>query len=141
MYILTVPVLGVVAAVVATFILGMLWYSPLMFGKKWMALMGMTMDMGDEMKKNARRAYIINVLFSILTAYILAVFLKNTLLLSYWTAMKIGFLAWLGFVAPALSTEYVFAVQKRPWSLYAINIGYQLTSLLLQSFVLYYFLT
>jgi len=40
--------LAVLVATVVNFVLGGLWYSPLLFGKKWMALMNVT---EEEIKK------------------------------------------------------------------------------------------
>lgn len=45
--------LGVIVGAVASFILGWLWYSPLLFGKRWAAGVGVEMGTADEMPKLA----------------------------------------------------------------------------------------
>jgi len=40
-------------AAVVTFLIGMIWYSPILFAKPWMALNGYTPDKLVELKKGA----------------------------------------------------------------------------------------
>ena len=53
---------GVLMAAVATFAIGMVWYSPLLFAKPWVALNGYTPEKLAEMKKGAARMYGISFL-------------------------------------------------------------------------------
>jgi hypothetical protein len=137
MYAFSVSWLGVILAVIVSMALGMVWYSPFGFGKQWMALVNSIPGSSTNMDKSPRNAYILSTILTFITAYIIAMLLKNLVPLSFTVSLRVGFLMWLGFSAPAMAAEYVFKVQERPWKLYAINAGYQLVSILLQVAVIY----
>jgi hypothetical protein len=78
MYAHHVNLLAVLVSAIATMLIGFLWYSPLLFAKPWMREMGY--DPADaakmqEMKKSAGPAYGASFLTSVLTAFILGLFL------------------------------------------------------------------
>ena len=131
--------IGVILMVVASMGIGMLWYSPSLFGTQWMALIGMTPEMSPEMKKNAGKAYSIMLIPSLVMAYVLAVFIRNSFAPDLIHTIYVGFFAWLGFVATTGSSEYIFNAKPKPWKLYVINVGYQLANLIVGSIILYYF--
>jgi hypothetical protein len=54
--------IGVLMAAVATMVIGMLWYSPLLFAKPWVELNGYTPDKLAALKAGAGRAYGISFL-------------------------------------------------------------------------------
>jgi hypothetical protein len=116
--------LGIVLAAVASMVVGYIWYGPL-FGKAWMKLTGLK-EMGD--KSQMPKNYTIMFIGSLVTAYVLTVFGA-----SFTTA----FWAWLGFQATLLLSSVLF--EGKSWSLYYLNAGYQLVSLLAMAWVLSYF--
>jgi len=62
--------LAVLVAALIPMAVGALWYSPALFAKKWMALVGKT---EEEMKNvNPMKAYGISFLTSLIMAYVLA---------------------------------------------------------------------
>jgi hypothetical protein len=136
----TVNIWGVIVSALAIMILGMVWYSPLLFGKKWMQLVGMTSEMTAEAKKAARTSYLISTIVSLLMSYVLGLFIKNMFTVTLGQSILVAFFAWLGFAATSMSNEYLYAVKQKPWSLYAINAGYQLGSLLIASIILFFFI-
>ena len=74
MSVLGVNLWAVLAAGVAAMIVGFLWYSPLLFAKPWMALMGY--DPSDkakteELQKGAGKLYAISFVASLVTAFVL----------------------------------------------------------------------
>ncbi len=137
MYTLYVNLFAVILAAIASMGLGMLWYSSVLFGKKWMVLVGMTPEMMSSAKSSAKRAYMVSTVASLVMAYILGVFMNNLLVPNLGQALFVGFMAWLGFVATTMINEYLFSVQKKSWTLYLINVGYQLVSLLIGSAIIY----
>jgi hypothetical protein len=116
--------LGIIAAAVASMVVGYIWYGPL-FGKAWMKLMGIK-DMAD--KSEMPKIYGIMFVASLVTAYVLLLF---------GASIDTAFWVWLGFQAPLLLNSVLF--EKKPWNLYFINAGYQLAALVTMSFVLSYF--
>ena len=116
-------------AAIAAMVIGYLWYSPMFFGKRWMKEMGMT-AMGE--KKGMGMTYIIMYIASAITAYVLYhVFAVGGYALA--TPYRITFLLWLGFIAMPLLNGVYF--EKKSWTLYFINAGYHLVTLLVMAFI------
>src|SRR3954470_1950405 len=76
---LTVSVnpLAILVAGIVIFLLGGLWYSPVLFAKQWVALQGKTME---EMKAGGAgpKDYVQVFISGLLTAAILAIFIVRT---------------------------------------------------------------
>jgi hypothetical protein len=118
---------AVLAAAVLMMVLGFLWYSPFLFAKPWMREMGV--DPNDKekvqaMQKNAGPAYAGSFVASLISAFILSLFLHWTRAEGLHEGLGIGFHVWLGFVATVQFTGALFA--KQSMRLFAINTGYQL---------------
>ena len=128
---------SVLAAAVATMILGFLWYSPLLFAKPWMLAMGYDPNdkaKMDEMRKGAGKLYGITFVASLLSAFVLAKIIDVTTVSAVLYGMKIGFAVWLGFVTTVQLTSTLF--KKRPSKLYLIDTGYQLVCYLVMGAIL-----
>ncbi len=128
---------SVLAAAVATMILGFLWYSPLLFAKPWTLAMGY--DPNDkakmeEMRKGAGKLYGITFIASLISAFVLGKVIEITTVNSIFYGMKIGFAVWLGFVTTVQLTSTLF--KKRPIKLYLIDTGYQLVCYLVMGAIL-----
>src|SRR5437879_13917817 len=74
-----VNILAVIVAAVLTFVLGAVWYSPVLFAKQWMAAQGYTPEKLEEMKRRGvTRAYAVSVLCYLVTAYVMALLASYT---------------------------------------------------------------
>ena len=131
MYAHHVNLLAVLVSAIATMLIGFLWYSPLLFARPWMREMGY--DPADaakmqEMKKSAGPAYGASFLTSVLTAFILGLFLHWMHIAEAARPLGLGlgvaFHAWLGFTATVQLTSALFTRQSM--KLFAINTLYQL---------------
>jgi len=123
--------LAILASAVIYMALGFLWYGPF-FGKPWMKLVGMNpKDMTKEQKAAMGKTYAISFIGALIMAYVLAYFIRFTLATTIEAGVITGFWAWLGFVATTGANEFLFAVKPKPWTLYLINQGYILVSLLI----------
>jgi surface polysaccharide O-acyltransferase-like enzyme len=132
-----VNLLSVLAAAIATMILGFLWYSPILFAKPWTVAMGYDLNdkaKMDEMRKGAGKLYGITFVASLLSAFVLAKIIDVTTVTSALYGMKIGFAVWLGFVTTVQLTSTLF--KKRPIKLYLIDTGYQLVCYLVMGAIL-----
>lgn len=111
--------LAISAATVAAFILGGLWYSPLLFHKGWMRANGFT----EKNLEGANQARIFGVafIFTFIMAFNLAMFLNDDKTTMAWGATA-GFLAGFGWAALGLGIVALF--ERRPWSYTLINGGY-----------------
>jgi surface polysaccharide O-acyltransferase-like enzyme len=132
-----VNLLSVLAAAIATMVLGFLWYSPLLFAKPWTVAMGYDLNdkaKMDEMRKGAGKLYGITFVASLLSAFVLAKIIDVTTVNAALYGMKIGFAVWLGFVTTVQLTSTLF--KKRPIKLYLIDTGYQLVCYLVMGAIL-----
>jgi hypothetical protein len=117
--------LHILATALLQWILGALWYSPVLFGKPWNAVVNVPPE-----KKKTR------MIFGMIASYIGSVIVAFMLMHVLWwadaTSLKrsalVGFSLWAGFVFAPLSAQYVY--EGRPFKLFAINTGYWLVALL-----------
>ena len=132
---------AILVAVVANFILGFLWYTPL-FGNAWAKEMGFDTTVkpsGGEMAKGM----VFMVVGNFLMAY---VFAHNMVAWSFVPGMdqmpKVGsvmnsaIFTWLGFYLPV--DIGIVTWEKRSWKLFGINTGYHLAMLLVAATILAY---
>jgi hypothetical protein len=111
-------VLAVLAAAVATFVLGGLWYSPALFGKAWQREAGVT----DEQMRTSNKAMIFGLAFvlSLVAALVFAMFLGPRPPVNL--GLGAGFAAGLCWVAASFGINYLF--EQRSFKLWLINAGY-----------------
>lgn len=120
---------AVLVSAIVSMVIGMIWYSPALFGNAWMRSGGMTKNMMDETKKNGMAwRYIIAFIGSLLIAYVLAHFVDYTQSVSFTEGMLTGLWTWLGFIIPTLLGSVLW--EGKTWTYYLINVLYQLISLL-----------
>jgi len=139
---MTVPAvnyLAVLAAAVVMFILGGLWYSPLLFAKRWIALQGRTEEQmrAQAAAGNMPLMYVSAFVCSLITAIIMAHILAHMAFIMPTGAVHgafFGFMAWLGFAAP---TSYATALfSGKPKQLWLIDSMYYLVSFVLAGLIL-----
>ncbi|MBI3485776.1 DUF1761 domain-containing protein [Candidatus Daviesbacteria bacterium] len=130
----SINLLAVFLAGVAYMVVGFLWYSPMLFGKKWMKLMGISAEDMKKAQKSMVKMYGIAFITGLVMAYILGVFINLTPLASTTDGLQVAFWAWLGFVATVGVTSVIFA--KKPLMLFYIDSAYQLAGMLVMSLVL-----
>jgi hypothetical protein len=122
---------AVLGAVAAKFILGGLWYSPILFLKPWMKSTGIK---EKEMKKGMPKAMVAEVVGGFLMAVVLAHAIHYAQAQGVVQGMVVGFFNWLGFVAVVLTGGVFY--EKKPWNWYWITAGYFLVSLLIMGAIL-----
>lgn len=121
---------AVAAAALSAFVIGGLWYSPMLFGKVWMRANRFT----DEDLKRGNQALIFGASF--LLALIAAVFLGMFIGPQADTAFgaTAGFMAALGWVATFVGIHYLF--ERKPFALFAVNAGYSIVALTVMGLIL-----
>src|ERR1700761_5044626 len=133
---------AIIIAVVANFVLGFLWYTPI-FGKVWAKEMGFNTDM-----KPPASALVKGMVFMVIGNFLMAfVFAHN---IKEWNpvswglppssvppmvdALQAAIFTWLGFFVPVdLNTV---SWEMISWKLFFINTGYHLVSLLVVAMIL-----
>ncbi len=127
--------IGVLVAAVASMLFGMIWYSPKIFGNKWMRLTGISKKKAKEAKEKGMTLHMLGSFVSqIVTAAILSVFLLYAGAASIPASLLVSFLLWLGFIATTQISS-VFWEQKT-WSLFTLNSLYSLCNLFVMAIVL-----
>jgi Protein of unknown function (DUF1761) len=123
--------MAVIAAAVATFVIGGLWYSPLLFGRAWMGENGLT----PEALRTGNRAKIfgLSFVFSLAMAANLAMFLSDAKTTTTWGALA-GFLAGFGWVALGIAVIALF--ERRSWKYVMINGGYMTVAFVAMGLIL-----
>lgn len=111
--------LAILLAALASFLLGGLWYSPLLFGKSWMAASGQS----EERLRSGNPAIVFGgaFLLNFIAAFMLALLL-NGRVNEMQDAASAGFGIGLGLVATSIGVIYLF--ERRPFALLLINGGY-----------------
>ena len=121
--------MAVIVSAAANFLLGWLWYSPMLFGKQWMKMMGfdkLSKAQQADMKKKMGVSIFMGIVTSFVIAYILAHFVAYTGSTTIGMGMQTGFWIWLGFIATTMMGTVLW--EGKPWKLYFINVGYYLVS-------------
>ena len=127
--------LAVLVAAIVAMVIGALWYSPILFGKIWMKLSGFTKkDLKKAKEKGMAKSYTIGFLASIVTAYVLAIFINFSQVSSVMDGVVIGALAWLGFIATTMLGIILW--EGKPVKLYLINVSQYLVSLVVMGAIL-----
>jgi Protein of unknown function (DUF1761) len=120
---------AVAVSAVAYWVLGALWYSPLLFERTFVALKGYTPEQVEAIRASSHAAEIgAAFAVSLVTAYVLAHFVKFTGAETARTGMLTAFWLWLGFVLTTNLSTVLF--EARPAGLYLINNGYHLLGML-----------
>ena len=124
---------AIVVAAIAAFVVGALWYSPLLFGKAYMEVTGMdaaamadmTPPVGELLGEFAR---------NLVVAFVLAHLIARLGAGDWKAAVQLGLWVWMGFQAMLLMGAVLH--EKMPWMLYAIHVGDALAKTLLMAVIL-----
>ena len=127
----TLNIWAILAATVSAFILGGLWYSPMLFHKPWMKANGFTE--ADVAGGNMAKIFGLAFIFTLIMAFNLAMFLNDPKTNLAWGATA-GFLAGFGWAALGLSIVALF--EHRPWPYMVINGGYLTVALVIMGAII-----
>jgi hypothetical protein len=124
--------LAVVVAAIAYMALGALWYSPALFGRAWMRLIGKSKE------QIAADFKAINYLWAIIAAFLASYGIARLML---WTglsgvgeAIKLALLVGVSFVLAAMWVNDSF--EARPRALTLVNVAYHVAGLIVAAIIL-----
>lgn len=122
---------AIIVSSISAFVLGGIWYSPLMFGNAWMKVAGMT----EEMAKQANPAKIYGGAFALtlLAAINLGMFL-NAPNVDLAFGIAAGAATGIGWVAPAFGVVYLF--EQRPTLHWFINGAYWVVTFIIMGAII-----
>ncbi len=113
---------AVLVSALATFVIGGLWYSPILFANAWMKELGFTKEgMGNA---NMLKIFGISFLLMLIIAFNLAAFIGPQADLQF--GMTAGALAGIGWVGTAIGVNYLF--ERKSFRFWLINAGYMAVS-------------
>lgn len=126
---------AVIVATLSTMVVGSVWYTPKVFGNRWMKLAKVTP--GDDAKA-AIRPILITLVVSFISAWVLAG--ASWIAFEFYggsflgAAVFTGLILWAGFTAARFITHDAF--EGRPAALTVMNIAHELVTVLVMSLIL-----
>lgn len=127
------PYLAIFAAAIASWLFGAVWYG--VFGRAWAA--GLDLLRADAAEGSRSSPPVFALALSFVAELVMSAMLAGALIhfagaqFSMKAALAAGALAWLGFIAPTIVTNYAY--QGRPWAVSAIDGGHWLGVTLIQA--------
>ncbi len=127
---------AILAASALSFIIGWIWYSEPVFGRRWRALSGASEEHQRDMSD--KKVMIRTMLLYFISLVVLAAVLARTLF--YMGAYGIGdgistaLWMWIGFVVPSMLGMVLW--ERKSWEYYFISTGYLLLALLVSGIVI-----
>lgn len=123
--------LAIGVAALASFMLGALWYSPVLFAKTWQKELGFT----DEYLKQGNMAVLFGTSFllMLIMAFGLAVFFHDRVA-GWQEGLHGGLLAGVLLVATSIGINYLY--QRKSFKLWLIDAGYQVLFMALMGAIL-----
>lgn len=125
----------IVAAGVASVLIGWVWYHPRVFGTTWMRLSNVTPEMAERGKKMMPLYMLIALCASMLIAYVMN-YIGIAFQIYDWIGaiFELALWSWLGFVVPIMLGMVLW--EQRPLKLYLINVFYWLVSFVVMALIL-----
>jgi hypothetical protein len=122
--------LSVAVAALSGFAIGSVWYSPLMFAKRWMKENNFTTESLKD--SNFVKIYGLAFVLFLFASFNLAMFIGNDAGAGF--GALAGFLAGLGWVFTMMGVTYLF--EKKSLALLLINAGYSVFALTVMGLII-----
>jgi hypothetical protein len=130
----TIKFLPLLVTGVLIFMLGGLWYSPVLFAKKWVALQGKTMEEMQASGGASPGQYVQVFICGLLVSAVMAMVIAHMPDPNAAHGVIAGVVLWIGFAA---ATSYGTALfSMKPKALWAIDSGFNLVSFILAGIIL-----
>jgi hypothetical protein len=124
----SIRILPILVAAIAAFVLGALWYSPVLFGRAWVRAHGYTEEKIAQMRASAGRAYAVSFACYLVMAAAMSILIGRMDVTMLRGGVKLGAILGIGFAAPLGLTANVFSEKRL--SAWVIDAGYQLVYLI-----------
>jgi hypothetical protein len=122
--------LAALVAAIAYFVLGALWYSPVLFSRAWIRASGVN---PQEDRRNPAPLFALSVVANFVAAVALALLASATGSEGIGDGVVLGVVCGIGFAATAILVSYAF--ERRPAALQAINIGYNVLGIVVAAMI------
>ena len=130
--------ISVLIATIAQFILGALWYSPILFGKTWMKIMGgdlLSKEEISKMQKSMTLFYLLQLFLTLVTTFVFA----NAIAVDpFKMPFALAFWIWIGYMVPIQIGSVIWGkTERKYWVKQSlIMIGYQFVAIMLAAAIL-----
>lgn len=127
--------IAILVGTLAYFVLGALWYSPLLFVKKWIAYL--KLDVNDpEAKKGVGLLFGGSFILQCLQCMAIAILAERLGIRGdgWMSGLKLGAVTGACFCAAAISVNYLY--EKKPFGLFLINGGYALAGNIIAAIII-----
>jgi hypothetical protein len=124
----------ITVSAVAAFLIGGLWYSPLLFAKAWVKAHGYSPEKLAQMQKAAPKTYGGSLIAFLVMASVLHIILAHLGVMGWQDGAKWGFHIWLGFALPLGFIANLYS--DKPLAAFLIDTGYQLVYLIAMGAIL-----
>ena len=125
--------LAILAGAATYWVLGAIWYSPVLFASRWVKLVNIKMDDPDA-KKGMPMLFIGSFILMFVTSTGLGILLSLVNMPDAMHAAKLGLLLSVCFSFTSNSISYLYT--RKPAALYAIDGGYHILGTVLASVVI-----
>lgn len=116
---------AILVSAVILWLLGAVWYSPVLFARPWMAMVKVP---SEGKNRKMLTGMISSFILDIVMAFVLDHVIKWSGADSFAMGALVGFIMWLGFIAAPGLPQGIY--EGRPFKLFAINTGYMLVGLI-----------
>ena len=117
--------LGVIVGTAVYFILGAVWYSPVLFAKPWQAAIGW--DESRQPPQMNPMTYVVPALLYLVAAIAMAILAAATETDTLTEGLVLGLVTGLGFALPMTGVEATFDPNKpKPMAWFLITVAYHL---------------
>jgi hypothetical protein len=130
----SIHLLPVLVAAVLAFVLGALWYSPVLFARAWVRAHAYTDEQIARMRAGAARSYAISFVCFLVMAAAMALLVARVQPVGALGGAKLGALVGIGFAAMVSLTANLYS--DKPLAAWAIDAGYQVAYLVVMGVVL-----
>ena len=114
--------LAILVVALVNMALGALWYSKILFGKKWMELLGKKEEDFKDNLKTAWKAYAVSFVGALVTSIILALFMEYKEAVTFLEGAILGIMGWLALVVPTNLNSVIFEGKNK--GLFYIQMGF-----------------
>jgi len=124
-------IIAIIASALSNFIIGGLWYSPIMFGNIWKKEQNLT---DEQLKSHGVTPFIFSFIYSILAAIGFGYLIMNSPSLS--SNLIIGLIIGILLVATALGTNYQFSGRSN--ITFLIDSGYHVVRFIVYALIFWF---
>jgi Protein of unknown function (DUF1761) len=122
--------LAIIVAAISAFALGGLWYSPLLFARRWMKETGITEEMAGQ--NSMIKVFGLSFILSLIASFFLAIVIGHDA--GALQGVHAGLMAGFGWVFTFMGISYLF--ESRSLAHFLINAGYSVLSLILMGLII-----